>query len=134
MWSLNMVRAGVVRHPAEWKAGGYHEIEVAPKRYRIVDRTALAEVLGIEDLSRLATAHAEWIEAALRERGQRRVPEWSESLAVGSRAFVEQVGSELGVRARHRQIESLGELSVLRDPGVSYGRHFDGGMVSLRPK
>ena len=24
---LNMVRAGVVKHPAEWEAGGYHEIQ-----------------------------------------------------------------------------------------------------------
>jgi len=131
---LNMVRAGVVRHPAEWKAGGYQEIQVAPERYRVVNRAVLAEVLGIEDLSRLATTHGEWIEAALRERGQRRLPEWSESLAVGSRAFVEQVGSELGVRARHRQIESCGNLSVLRDPGASYGGHFDGEMVRLAPE
>jgi hypothetical protein len=27
---LNMVRAGMVRHPAQWKAGGYHEIQAAP--------------------------------------------------------------------------------------------------------
>jgi REP-associated tyrosine transposase len=92
---LNMVRAGVVRHPAEWKAGGYHEIQLAPARYRIVDRAATAEVLDLEALPRLATAHAEWIEPALRERGQRRVPEWSESLAVGSRTFVERVGGGL---------------------------------------
>ena len=129
-----MVRAGVVRHPAEWKAGGYQEIQVAPERYRIVDRAVLTEVLGIEERSRLATTHAEWIEAALRERGQRRVPEWSESVAVGSRAFVEQVGRELGVRARHRQIESCGELSVLRDPGACYGHHFGGEMLALRPE
>jgi len=50
---LNMVRAGVVRHPGEWKAGGYREIQVAPERYRIVNRAELAEVLGIEEPSRL---------------------------------------------------------------------------------
>ena len=61
------------------------------------------------------------------------MPEWSESLAVGSRAFVEEVGSEFGVRARHRQIESCADFSVLREPGAPYGRHFDGEMLPLSP-
>ena len=51
-----MVRAGLVQHPAEWKAGGYQEIQVAPERYRIVNQAALAEGLGIERLSRLVVA------------------------------------------------------------------------------
>jgi len=92
-----------------------------------------ARSLGIEDLAQLAAAHADWIETALQQKEQRRVPEWSESLAVGSRAFVEEVGSEFGVRARHRQIESCADFSVLREPGAPYGRHFDGEMLPLSP-
>jgi putative transposase len=61
-----------------------------------VDRAALAEVLGIERLTRLAETHAEWIEAALRAGEPARVPEWSESLAVGSREFVERAGRRAG--------------------------------------
>jgi len=41
---LNMVRAAVVRHPVEWSAGGYREIQSAPERYRIVDRAELGEI------------------------------------------------------------------------------------------
>ena len=44
---LNMVRAGGVQHPAEWEVGGYHEIQRERERYRIVDRVALAEALGV---------------------------------------------------------------------------------------
>jgi hypothetical protein len=40
---MNMVRAGVVKHPAEWAHGGYREIQLSPKRYRIIDITALME-------------------------------------------------------------------------------------------
>jgi hypothetical protein len=72
---LNMVRAGVVQHPAQWPAGGYQEIQLAPERYRIVDRAALAEILGIERLTRLAEAHTEWIEAALCAREPARMPD-----------------------------------------------------------
>jgi putative transposase len=120
---LNMVRAGVVQHPAQWQVGGYHEIQAARPRYRIVDRGALAEVLGLDDLGQLAPAHADWMAAALQKGERMREPVWSESLAVGSRGFVERVGAELGVRARHRQIERCGDVSVLRDPGAPYGRH-----------
>jgi hypothetical protein len=118
-----MVRAGMVPHPAHWQAGGYHKIQAAPQRYRIVNRAALAELLGVERLSRLAVVHAQWIEAAVRAGGQRRVPVWSESLAVGGREFVARVGTELGVRARHRHIVTYGDLSVLRDPSAPYGSH-----------
>ncbi len=63
---LNMVRAGVVVHPAQWPAGGYHEIQAARQRYRLIDRAALAEALGVEPLSQLREVHADWIGAALR--------------------------------------------------------------------
>jgi REP element-mobilizing transposase RayT len=43
---LNMVRAGVVKHPSEWPYGGYREIPDAPRRYRLIDRDALMQLLG----------------------------------------------------------------------------------------
>lgn len=44
---LNMLRAGDVGHPAHWETGGYHEIETPPRRFRISDREALADVLEV---------------------------------------------------------------------------------------
>ena len=131
---LNMVRAGVVQHPAQWPAGGYREIQQAPARYRIVDRAALAAVVGLEGPTRLAAAHAEWIDAALRAGAQRRVPHWSERVAVGSREFVERIRTELGVRARQRQVQSWGACSVLRDPSLPYGYDLAPEMVPLSAK
>lgn len=128
---LNMVRAGVVRHPAQWSAGGYHEIQVPPLRYRILDRAALAEALGIEDVSRLAEAHAGWIAAALRTGPVARVSEWSETIAVGSRGFVERVSAELGIRGRHREIDTCGDFSVLREADAAYRRHLGAGTIPL---
>ena len=43
---LNMVRAGVAAHPAAWESAGYHEIQSPPARFRIIDRSALADTLG----------------------------------------------------------------------------------------
>ena len=131
---LNMVRAGVVDHPAHWRSGGYHEIQTAPARYRIINRAALAEVLGVESMARLAQTHAEWIEAALAERVHRRQPQWSASVAIGSRAFVERMADKLGDRARYREIETDGFIAVLRDPPTAYNHHSAPGMVSLSAK
>jgi REP element-mobilizing transposase RayT len=45
---LNMVRAGVVAHPAEWRESGYCEIQRLPQRYRIIDTAMLCTLLGCD--------------------------------------------------------------------------------------
>ena len=54
---LNMVRAGVVSHPQEWKYCGYHEIHSPRSRYRIVDLVALMELLEISNTHQLSTMY-----------------------------------------------------------------------------
>jgi putative transposase len=130
---LNMVRAGAVQHPADWEVGGYHEIERERERYRIVDRQALAEALDVE-VTKLAQTHRDWVETALRERSRGREPQWTESVAVGSRSFVAQVQHQLGDRGRHREIEQVGRDFLLRDPAEAYGLDSVGEIASLTPK
>ena len=95
---LNMVRAGVVHHPGEWVECGYREIQRPPDRYRIVDRRTLCELLGVAD-ERLAAVQNEWIESRLARGNLEREVQWSETVAVGHRSFVERVQGELGARA-----------------------------------
>ena len=38
---LNMVRAGIVTHPGQWKVSGYNEIQNPVSRYRLIDFEAL---------------------------------------------------------------------------------------------
>ncbi len=130
---MNMVRAGIVRHPREWSAGGYHEIQAPPPRYRVIDRDALAGALGMGGVEELAATHAEWITAALGQKAEgRREPEWSESVAVGRRAFVQRVKAELGHRARHRHLEESDEACILREEHAPSWSHFtlDKGLPS----
>jgi len=42
----NMVRAGVVAHPGQWKHGGYIEIQQPPQRYALIDLEQLASLCG----------------------------------------------------------------------------------------
>ena len=44
---LNMVRAGVVRHPVDWLDGGYGEIQSPPPRYQLIDLEQLSTLCGL---------------------------------------------------------------------------------------
>jgi REP-associated tyrosine transposase len=118
---LNMVRAGVVSHPDEWEVCGYQELQQPPARYCIIDYPALMGLLGIPDAQTLRTLHREWIEVALKAEKPARDEIWSQSLAVGSRKFVENFQTGLGTQALHREIESHDSGHCLREPGTHYG-------------
>lgn len=118
---LNMVRAGVVNHPRDWPVGGYHEIQQARSRKRIIDREALADALELNSVDELAAAHREWLADALERGGDSREPMWTEAVAVGSREFAERAKREIGSSARHRDVTLLGDAFVLREsPAESF--------------
>jgi putative transposase len=129
---LNMVRAGVVRHPAQWPHSGYREIHQPPERYRIIDLGALSRMCGFDEVAGFQQAHRQWVEAALREDRMARDDRWSESIAVGSQAFVKRVKAELGLRVKDRRIAQADAVWTLRELAQSYGSHFDRGSAALR--
>jgi len=53
---MNMVRAGVVKHPSEWPFSGYHEILAPRERYAILDHERLKELLNFRSANDLADA------------------------------------------------------------------------------
>ncbi|BBO82553.1 hypothetical protein DSCO28_31190 [Desulfosarcina ovata subsp. sediminis] len=69
---LNMVRAGVVKHPSEWKWSGYHEIQNPKDRYRLIDHNALKSFLNVDSNEVLATTHLGWISGELKESPKRK--------------------------------------------------------------
>jgi REP-associated tyrosine transposase len=58
---LNMVRAGVVNDPVQWKESGFSEIQKPPKRYGIIDLRSLGELCGF-----VQRTHGQWVEQRLR--------------------------------------------------------------------
>lgn len=88
---LNMIRAGAVKHPSQWSVSGYHEIQRPPRRYRIIDHTALLDLGGYEDLEDLRTKHYAMVEEELNAGTCTRQPEWTEAVAVGSQEFVDRI-------------------------------------------
>ncbi|WP_197910390.1 transposase [Desulfosarcina ovata] len=95
---LNMVRAGVVNHPSEWKWSGYHEIQHPKDRYRLIDHRALKRLLNVDSHERLATAHLDWISSQLIEKPQRQ-KHFVESIAVGGEPFIKKLQTALGIKS-----------------------------------
>jgi putative transposase len=88
---LNMVRAGVVSHPGDWKWSGYDELTGKRMRYRVLDVDRMLQSLDIDDVKDFRDVYADAIERRLSSVHKAREGLWTESLAVGSKDFVEQV-------------------------------------------
>lgn len=120
---LNMVRAGVVTNPADWPWCGYDELMGTRQRYRVVDLERLLRSLAVTDLRQFRDAYAAGIHETLARGRPTREPEWTESLAVGSKEFVERVASETGRHElTYEQVVSLDGSTtwLVKEAGGSY--------------
>jgi len=118
---LNMVRAGVAKHPQKWIHSGYNEIQRPRQRYGIIDFKNLMALLQIEDSVDLKEAHREWIEEALKKSKVVRDSKWTQSIAVGDQSFLEQIKERLGLRAKGRKIHGSEDEYQLRERQTNYG-------------
>lgn len=130
---LNMVRAGVVGHPAEWGFGGYVEIQKPRKRYALIDYNRLMYLLNVSTMEELRKTHHKWVEEAMATQNLRRQPQWSQSVAVGSEHFVEEVRTKLGVRVKGRKIEKSNGVYSLRESRNAYIGNFTAENGGLSP-
>ena len=117
---LNMVRAGAVEHPSEWRESGFCELQRLPQRYRIIDTSELCRLLECDTPVALRRRVTGWTERTLAAQPPAREPAWTESLAVGGKPFLEQVKKGLGWRAARRGLAETGGLSCLREPAARY--------------
>lgn len=116
---LNMVRAGVVRHPCEWPEAGYHEIQRSRGRYRIIDRGMLCELLETT-ATELASSHEQWVDESILAGVGPCESFWSTAVAVGGRAFTMDIRGRLARRPRYHPAEEASGLYVLREREASY--------------
>jgi putative transposase len=112
---LNMVRNGVVSHPSEWSFGGYNEIQHPRKKCVLIAYQKLAELTGFEPYDAFRKVHKEVVEESLRNGDNTRQPQWTESIAVGSRNFVETIKEDVGVLAKGRKIMENDGITQLRE-------------------
>ena len=87
---------------------------------------------GFADLRDFQTAHRQWVEQGLENGRALRENRWSEAIAVGSLAFIDQVKNELGFKANHRDVIESDGSYALREPAEAYALRFADGNEALR--
>ena len=121
---LNMVRTGVVNHPSGWDFGGYNEIQEPRARYALIDYERLMELLHISTVDDLRNSHKKWVEETLKTKNYIRENKWTQSIAVGSKSFIEDIKAKLGIQAKGRQVKESNGSYHLRETQVPYNSDF----------
>ncbi len=122
---MNMVRAGVVAHPSEWPFCGYNEIQDPRLRYSVIDYESLVELFDCRSMQEFKKMYRSWVEEAIEKRTcVSRQSQWTESLAVGSAAFVTDGKEKLGPRGRGRKVSYTDGCFSLREPATPYSIDF----------
>ena len=117
---LNMVRAGVVKHPQKWIHSGYYEIQKPKQRYGLIDFKSLLRLLSINSQDELKETHRKWIDKELEKSQLARNSKWTQSIAVGDKSFVDQIKKRLGIRSKGRRIVKDENDYQLRDGQIGY--------------
>jgi len=105
---LNMVRAGVVNHPAQWEFCGYQEILGSEKRSLLIDQNLLCKYFCIKDPKNLGRFYRAVIEEKIMQERLKRESRWTDAVAVGSKGFTERFIQDLGIRAHNKEIKITG--------------------------
>jgi len=130
----NMVRAGVVSHPSLWSFSGYNEIQEPRRKNIMIDYERLRLLIGSGSYDRLKSSHRGWVEEYLGNGAQGRQDEWTDSIAVGGKSFIEKLKSLLGFKAKGRDvIEDRGGYH-LREEAAPYMALFSAEKDDIGPE
>ena len=62
---LNMVRAGVVSYPEQWRHGESNEIQHPRRKNILIDYETLSRLSGFDNFESFQSAHGRWVQSAL---------------------------------------------------------------------
>ena len=92
----------------------------------------LLELLNIDHYQSFQQLHRQWVEEELQRDQLQRDPSWSESIAVGSEAFVKKTKELLRSRAHSRKCQPIGDRYHLKEPEIVYQVHLGPEKLQLR--
>ena len=132
---MNMVRAGVVGHPADWDWCGYREVAALRERYRILEFERLVDKMEARDIAEVREAYCGLIERRAEAEHFVRESRWTEPVAVGSESFVREVAGRLGRRSIEVGPVEEHEQSTWRAQGGGrpVTRDLGGGIIASEP-
>lgn len=90
------------------------------------------KLLGFAKVDDLQSAHKKWVEEYLVAGRCEKESEWTQSIAVGGKAFVEEINEKLGFQAKGRKICRENDHYQLREKIPSFslvGFHTETGVL-----
>ena len=90
------------------------------KKCILIAYQKLSELSGFDNYDRFRDTHKELVEELLKDGTDSRQSEWTESIAVGSESFIEEIKGKLNVRAKGRKAIDAGTTFQLREPVSLY--------------
>jgi hypothetical protein len=81
----------------------------------------LVKLMGFTELHEFQSAHQRWVEASLHMDESKRESHWTESLAVGSKTYIEKIKTGLGFKAKGRSITGSNGDYRLRENVSHFG-------------
>jgi putative transposase len=100
----------------------YNEIQNPRKRKSIIDFDRLMGLLGFENYDDLKDAHWKWVNSAMQTENRGKENKWTQSIAVGSKTFIEKMKEALGFKAKGRKINYADDTFELREVLTPYGK------------
>ena len=120
---LNMVRAGVVKSPAQWEYCGYNDLLNKNKNV-IIDLKTVCESTGFTSWDEFFTSYKSRLTAAMADPLPKRDQSWSNSIAIGDENFIREFKATLGFRGKYRSVvmdECFEPKNILQESVAPYG-------------
>ena len=128
---MNMVRAGVVNHPADWPFSGYSEIQNPKRKNVLINYNRLRELLGFDTYDHVQSAHRKWVESSIENGENVHDEKWTCSVAVGSRQFTQDMKELMGGLVSGRELSESGKSFQLREVQTPYSALFKAEKVEI---
>jgi putative transposase len=106
-------------------AGAAIKIVGKRDRYRLLEIDRLVEVLGLSDRESLAEIHRQRIDEAIRARQLTREGIWTESIAVGSEAFLREIASRIKIRMKLKMARTIDGAWYVSESPARYAKPLD---------
>jgi putative transposase len=111
--------------PGQWPHAGYNEIQRPRRKNILIDYEKLGHLSGFNNFEDFQSAHRRWVQSALSDGKAKREERWTQSIATGSRSFVEAVKMQMGSFATGRRVQKKVEGFELQEPQSPYNALFD---------
>ena len=93
--------------------------------YSIIDFDSLMSLFNFTDLIEFQKLHREWVIESIPKIISVRESMWSESVAVGSKPFVDKILINLKQEIKKRKAVEKDGSYFIREPAIAYNTHFD---------